>query len=96
MLSVVPQHTAQMTVLTHALLSIATPQVSKLLQYAPQKRYNAYQAMTHPFFDELRDPNTRLPNGRPLPPLTNWLPGELDGVPDDIVRKLSMPHSAAA
>lgn len=26
----------------------------------------------HPFFDELRDPNTRLPNGRPLPPLFNF------------------------
>ena len=39
------------------------PQVSKLLQYAPQKRMTAVQAMTHPFFDELRDPATRLPNG---------------------------------
>ena len=27
------------------------------------------EACAHPFFDELRDPNTRLPNGRPLPPL---------------------------
>lgn len=38
-------------------------QVSKLLQYAPQKRLTCTQAMTHTFFDELRDPNTRLPNG---------------------------------
>lgn len=30
------------------------------------------EAMTHPFFDELRDPNVRLPNGRPLPPLFNF------------------------
>jgi hypothetical protein len=90
--------------------------------------------MTHPFFDELREPGTKLPNGRrshsrgvgcsaqqrlcssgdaegasyecmhmlqmlhacrlcraagrPLPPLFNWLPGELDEVPADIVRKL--------
>lgn len=29
-------------------------------------------AITHPFFDELRDPNSRLPNGRPLPPLFNF------------------------
>ncbi len=41
-------------------------QVSKLLQYAPQKRMTAVQAMTHPFFDELRDPATRLPNGKPV------------------------------
>lgn len=38
-------------------------QVSKLLQYAPQKRLTAVQAMTHPFFDELREPGTKLPNG---------------------------------
>ncbi len=28
--------------------------------------------------------------GRPLPPLFNWLPGELDEVPADIVRKLQV------
>lgn len=30
------------------------------------------EACAHPFFDELREPNTRLPNGRPLPPLFNF------------------------
>ena len=30
------------------------------------------EACVHPFFDELRDPTTRLPNGRPLPPLFNF------------------------
>jgi glycogen synthase kinase 3 beta len=25
-----------------------------------------------PYFDELRDPNTRLPNGQPLPDLFNF------------------------
>ena len=30
------------------------------------------EACVHPFFDELRDPNCRLPNGRPLPPLFNF------------------------
>lgn len=29
-------------------------------------------ALIHPFFNELRDPNTRLPNGRFLPPLFNF------------------------
>lgn len=33
---------------------------------------NQLEAMVHPFFDELRDPNTCLPNGRPLPPLFNF------------------------
>ncbi|KAJ9527922.1 hypothetical protein QJQ45_005648 [Haematococcus lacustris] len=62
--------------------------VSKLLQYAPLKRFTAVNAMTHSFFDELRDPATKLPNGRPLPPLFNWLPGEMDEVPADTMRKL--------
>ncbi|CAL9160233.1 unnamed protein product, partial [Musa hybrid cultivar] len=30
------------------------------------------EACAHPFFDELRDPNTRLPNGNPLPPLFSF------------------------
>lgn len=30
------------------------------------------EACAHPFFDELREPNVRLPNGRPLPPLFNF------------------------
>ena len=37
--------------------------VSRMLQYAPLKRVTAAQAMMHPFFDELRDPATKLPNG---------------------------------
>lgn len=32
------------------------------------------EALIHPFFDELRDPNSRLPNGRFLPPLFNFKP----------------------
>lgn len=72
--------------LLFALLRCA--QVSRLLQYAPQKRYTPYQAMTHPFFDELRDPATVLPNGKQLPPLFNWLPGELDDLSEDIISKL--------
>ena len=38
------------------------------------------EACVHPFFDELRDPSCRLPNGRPLPPLFNFKPqGECVG-----------------
>ena len=32
------------------------------------------EACIHPFFDELRNPDTRLPTGRPLPPLFNFKP----------------------
>ena len=40
-------------------------QVSRLLQYSPVRRYTALQALTHPFFDELRDQSVTLPNGEP-------------------------------
>lgn len=36
--------------------------------------YLQLEACIHPFFDELRDPNASLPNGRPLPPLFNFKP----------------------
>jgi len=67
--------------------------VSKLLQYSPSQRTTAIAALCHPFFDELRNPDTKLPNGRPLPPLTNWLPNELDGVSPEIVAKLNSSSS---
>ncbi|KAJ8761855.1 hypothetical protein K2173_005427 [Erythroxylum novogranatense] len=45
---------------------------SRLLQYSPNFRCTALESCAHPFFDELREPNCRLPNGRPLPPLFNF------------------------
>ncbi|KAL5654122.1 hypothetical protein ACJX0J_033441, partial [Zea mays] len=45
---------------------------SRLLQYSPSLRCSALDACAHPFFDELRAPNARLPNGRPFPPLFNF------------------------
>lgn len=38
--------------------------ISALLEYTPTQRLSAVEAMCHPFFDELRDPNTRLPDSR--------------------------------
>lgn len=38
--------------------------ISKLLEYTPTQRLSAIEAMAHPFFDELRDPNTRLQDTR--------------------------------
>jgi len=46
--------------------------VSRLLEYTPSSRITPLEACAHNFFDELRDPNTRLPNGRDLPPLFNF------------------------
>ena len=43
--------------------------IQKLLMYNPERRLTPLEAIMHPFFDELRDKNTRLPNGNPLPDL---------------------------
>ncbi|GLT33905.1 hypothetical protein SLA2020_084580 [Shorea laevis] len=67
--------------------------VSRLLQYSPNLRCTALDALIHPFFDELRDPNTRLPNGRFLPPLFNFKSHELKGVPIEILVKLIPEHA---
>ncbi|KAF3610776.1 hypothetical protein DY000_02051372 [Brassica cretica] len=67
--------------------------VSRLLQYSPSLRCGALDALVHPFFDELRDPNARLPNGRFFPPLFNFKPHELKGVPVEMVAKLVPEHA---
>jgi serine/threonine protein kinase len=45
--------------------------VCRLLDYTPATRLTPLEACAHAFFDELRDPDTRLPNGS-LPPLFNF------------------------
>lgn len=49
---------------------------SKLLEYTPSSRITPLEACAHAFFDELREPNNKLPNGRDLPPLFNLTPHE--------------------
>lgn len=48
--------------------------VAQLLDYTPSKRLRPLEACLHSFFDELRNPDTRLPNDQPLPPLYNFIP----------------------
>ncbi|KAK0590325.1 hypothetical protein LWI29_025399 [Acer saccharum] len=64
---------------------------SRLLQYSPSLRCTALEACTHSFFDELREPNTRLPNGRPLPPLFNFKQ-ELSGASPELINRLIPEH----
>ncbi|GAA0166628.1 non-receptor serine/threonine protein kinase [Lithospermum erythrorhizon] len=64
---------------------------SRLLQYSPSLRYTALEACAHPFFDELREPNARLPNGRPLPPLFNFKQ-ELTGASPELINRLIPDH----
>jgi len=51
--------------------------IVRLLTYRPQSRIDPLEACAHSFFDELRTPNATLPDGKPLPPLFNFLPSEL-------------------
>ena len=51
--------------------------VAKLLGYDPLKRPRPLVALLDPYFDELRDPTTRLPSGAPLPALFKFTPGKL-------------------
>ncbi|RZC43863.1 hypothetical protein C5167_036812 [Papaver somniferum] len=64
---------------------------SRLLQYSPGIRCTALEACSHPFFDELREPNARLPNGRPLPPLFNFKQ-ELSGDSPELINRLIPEH----
>nr|GEV04679.1 uncharacterized mitochondrial protein AtMg00810-like [Tanacetum cinerariifolium] len=54
--------------------SEAVDLVCRFFQHSPNLWCTALEACFHPFFDELRDPPTRLPNGRPLPSLFNYKP----------------------
>lgn len=65
--------------------------ITKLLDYTPTKRLSSIQAMAHPFFDELRDPNTRLHVDQPLPELFNFTVEELS-VDPSLISSLVPPH----
>jgi len=65
--------------------------ISKLLKYIPSARLSPIEGLIHPFFDELRDPTTQLPNGKPLPPLFNFSDEELKYF-GALAPKLIPPH----
>lgn len=54
---------------------------SKLLEYTPGSRLSPLEACAHTFFDELREPGIRLPNGNDLPKLFNFSSQELSSKP---------------
>jgi len=65
--------------------------VAKLLEYTPESRLSAIEAMCHPFFDELRVEGQRMPNGKDFPPLFDFTREELSIRPD-LMRQLVPPH----
>ncbi|SAM04945.1 hypothetical protein [Absidia glauca] len=46
--------------------------ITHVLQYNPQSRPTASEALVHPFFDELRNPDTKMSNGKDLPILFDF------------------------
>ncbi|CAG9336048.1 unnamed protein product [Blepharisma stoltei] len=62
--------------------------ISSLLVYSPQLRPTPMQALLHPFFDELRDQNTTLPNGERMPDLFNFTQEEIASTTPDVIQRL--------
>jgi len=62
--------------------------LSHMLVYKPEERITPLNACAHPFFDELRDEETRLPNGEPLPMLFDFSVEELGTIDVDTFKKL--------
>jgi len=66
--------------------------IAASLAYTPSKRLLPLEGCAHPFFDELREAGTELPNnGGPLPPLFDFTQHELDSS-DDLLGKLVPAH----
>jgi serine/threonine protein kinase len=71
--------------------------VANLLRYTPDSRLTPLQAMAHEFFNELRDPNCKLPtSSNPLPPLFDFSEQELSIDPTLNAKLFPKGHSAAA
>ncbi|GAA5991201.1 hypothetical protein JCM11641_001618 [Rhodosporidiobolus odoratus] len=68
--------------------------ISKLLEYTPSARLTAVEAMTHPFFDDLKLPDAKMPTGKDLPPLFDFTREELSGRPD-LIPQLVPQHAEA-
>lgn len=63
--------------------------IASVLIYSPQIRPTPMQALLHPFFDELRDRSTTLPNGDQLPDLFNFTPEEISSTTHEVVQRLT-------
>jgi len=68
--------------------------ISSVLTYEPPARLTPFQVLVHPFFDELRQPDCQLPNGKTLPPnLFNFTEKELEiALAENITKKMIPAH----
>ena len=58
--------------------------LSKMLVYEPDKRIRPIDALTHPYFDELRDEGMVFPHGNLMPDLFNFSQFEVKDVEHQI------------
>ena len=54
--------------------------LSKMLVYEPDKRILPLDALTHPYFDELRDEGVVFPHGNLMPDLFNFSAFEIKDI----------------
>lgn len=68
--------------------------VSKWLRYEPKSRLDPFEALAHPFFDELREPGAKMPNQQAVPEkLFQWTENELKVMQQKgLTKKLIPPH----
>lgn len=71
---------------------LAIDLVSKFLRYDPKTRIDPLEALTHPFFDELRAEGVKLPNGKDLPDLFNFTEQEVKLMTQKGVAKKVLPQ----
>ena len=57
--------------------------ISKMLVYEPDRRIRAGDALTHPWFDELRDEGTVFPHWNLMPDLFNFSDFEIADMPSE-------------
>jgi serine/threonine protein kinase len=73
--------------------------ITRMLTYTPDIRVKAIEACAHPFFDELRDPNTTMPDRTPLmPELFQFTQEELLLATPEVLQVLNsrlVPHPSA-
>lgn len=62
--------------------------ISKVLVYNPERRLKPLEALAMPFFDELREQSTRLPNGNQLPDLFKFTNEEISTTTPQMMDKL--------
>jgi glycogen synthase kinase 3 beta len=70
--------------------------ISKLLVYDPRIRPAGLNSILHVYFDELRDPNTRISSSKPLPESLFTFSKEELALMDDGMRRKLIPEWVAA